>query len=138
MSNREQFSERLKFLRKKKKYKRKEFAEMLGIKIQSYYYYESGRIVPCFDMLISIAEKCDVSLDWLCGRTLISDFENKKILQKKMNEPSEEMTGEETSNEVVCVEETTEKDSFANNEVLFGEELGDNEEDELYPLQNIQ
>lgn len=69
MDYRNEFSLRLKWLRQKSGYKPKEFAEMLGIRLQTYYVYESGKNVPSFDVLISIAERCNVSLDWLCGIT---------------------------------------------------------------------
>lgn len=69
MDYRNEFSLRLKWLRKNSGYKPKEFAEKLNIRLQTYYVYERGQNVPSFDVLIGIAEKCDVSLDWLCGIT---------------------------------------------------------------------
>lgn len=78
MDNRSQFPVRLKMLRKEFGYSSKEFAEWLGIKLQSYYGYERGRATPSFDVLIRIAEKCNVSLDWLCGITPESDFKIQK------------------------------------------------------------
>ena len=46
----------------------REFAKLLGIPQPTLSAYESGRIKPKIDAAINISEKCDASLDWLCGR----------------------------------------------------------------------
>ena len=41
---------------------------MLGIPQPSLSAYESGKNKPTIDNVIMIADKCNVSVDWLCGR----------------------------------------------------------------------
>ena len=53
------------------------FAESIGLKQQTYSAYEKGLNKPPIDVIIKIAEKYNVSLDWLCG------FSN--LLKKKIN-----------------------------------------------------
>lgn len=62
-------SERLKYLRSINKKTQKEFAEFLGIPQPSMSAYENGKNNPTIDVLIDIADKCKVSLDWLAGRS---------------------------------------------------------------------
>lgn len=60
------FSERLKGLRGDRK--KAEFARFLGVSSpQTYQNYEAGRI-PEPEILINIADKCGVTVDWLFGR----------------------------------------------------------------------
>lgn len=47
----------------------KEFAEFLGIPQPTLSSYESGRIKPNIDAIVNIANKCCISLDWLCGQS---------------------------------------------------------------------
>lgn len=49
-----------------------EFSELLGIAQPSLSAYESGKTKPTIDVVIQIAEKCNVSIDWLCGRDNVS------------------------------------------------------------------
>ena len=46
----------------------REFAKLLGISQPSLSAYESGRNKPTIDSVINISDKCNVSIDWLCGR----------------------------------------------------------------------
>ena len=46
----------------------REFAKLLGIPQPSLSAYESGRNKPTIDSVINISDKCNVSMDWLCGR----------------------------------------------------------------------
>ncbi len=63
------FGERLKNLRTLiMKKTQKEFSEFIGIPQPTLSAYESGRNKPTVDAVISIADKCNVSIDWLCGR----------------------------------------------------------------------
>ncbi len=62
-------AERLKYLRSINKKTQKEFAEFLGIPQPSMSAYENGKNNPTIDVLIDIADKCNVSLDWLAGRS---------------------------------------------------------------------
>ena len=58
---------RLKMLREERELSQKEFAEFLNIPQPTLSTYENDRVVPTLDAIISIAQKCTVSLDWLCG-----------------------------------------------------------------------
>lgn len=59
--------ENLQILRKELNYSQKDFAEFLGIPQPSLSAYENNRNSPTIEVLINIAKKCNVSLDWLCG-----------------------------------------------------------------------
>ena len=79
LNSRNEFPKRLKMMRKEFGFTPREFAKQLNIKLQSYYAYENGRAVPCFDVLTDIAERCNISLDWLCGLTSMHTKEKKEI-----------------------------------------------------------
>lgn len=64
--------ERIQYLRKSMKMSQKEFAVFLEIPQPSLSAYENNRNSPTVDVLINIAKKCNISLDWLCG---ISTYE---------------------------------------------------------------
>ena len=66
--NNKTVSERLKYLRSINKKTQKEFAEFLEIPQPSMSAYENGKNNPTIDVLIDIADKCKVSLDWLVGK----------------------------------------------------------------------
>lgn len=78
LEDRIKFSKRLKELRNDFGYSPKQFAMVLDVGMPNYYKYEKGEAVPGFDVLIRIANKCNVSLDWLCGRN-----ENRKASDNK-------------------------------------------------------
>lgn len=61
------FGDKLQTVRKEMGLSQKEFSEFLGIPQPSMSAYENGRNSPTMDVLINIAQKCNVSLDWLCG-----------------------------------------------------------------------
>lgn len=61
------FGKNLKKLRSTMNMKQKEFAELLGIPQPSISAYENGRNQPTLDVLITIALRCNISIDWLCG-----------------------------------------------------------------------
>lgn len=64
--------ENLQILRKEMNYSQKDFAEFLAIPQPSLSAYENNRNSPTVDVLINIATKCNVSLDWICGLTTTS------------------------------------------------------------------
>lgn len=68
---------RLKELRDSLGLNQSEFSESIHLKQQTYSLYERGRNKPPIDLLIKIAEKYSVSLDWLCG---LSDDEGRSKL----------------------------------------------------------
>ena len=68
--NREKiFQERLRLLRTEKGVSQKQVAEKLGITEVGYQNYEVGRRKPNFDIIPSIADFFNVSLDYLFGRS---------------------------------------------------------------------
>jgi len=62
------FVQRLKEIRKSRGFTSQQMADILEISSRSYRRYESGDRQPSFDTLIQIADKLNVSLDYLFGR----------------------------------------------------------------------
>ena len=60
--------QRLKDLRKQKKVGQKEVAELLGVSLRSYQFYESGEYDPSLPNLVVLADYFQVSTDYLQGR----------------------------------------------------------------------
>lgn len=58
---------RLRELRETLELSQSDFSESIELKQQTYAAYEKGVNKPPIDVLIKIAEKYNVSLDWLCG-----------------------------------------------------------------------
>ena len=67
MGELEIFALRIKELRERLQMSQKDFSNLLGIKQQTLSGYERGAMKPPLDVAKNIAEKCNVSLDWLCG-----------------------------------------------------------------------
>lgn len=67
---------RLKQVRETLKMSQSDFSESIGLKQQTYSAYEKGINKPPIDILINIAEKYNVSIDWLCG---FSNLKKKEI-----------------------------------------------------------
>lgn len=67
MGELEIFSLRIKELRQSFNMTQKEFSEHVGIKQQTLSGYERGLMKPPLDIAKGIAEKCNISIDWLCG-----------------------------------------------------------------------
>lgn len=63
------FAQRIKELRKEHKKTQTEMAELLGIKLRAYQYYESATHYPEVPNLIKLADFFGVSTDYLMGRT---------------------------------------------------------------------
>ena len=61
--------QRLKDLRKHKKVGQKEVAELLGVSLRSYQFYESGEYDPSLPNLVVLADYFQVSTDYLLGRS---------------------------------------------------------------------
>lgn len=69
------FGDRLKILREEKKLTQYELGNFLNISARVIGYYESNDRFPKDEqILVSIANHFDVSLDWLLGRTDIRSF----------------------------------------------------------------
>ncbi len=65
----ESFKERVKNLRKEKRFTQREMGEQLGITMRAYQSYEQGTRYPDFPGLIRLADFFDVSIDYLVGRS---------------------------------------------------------------------
>ena len=65
----ENFARRLKELRKEKKQTQTNMAELLGIGLRAYQYYESAAHYPEVAGLIKLADYFGVSTDYLLGRS---------------------------------------------------------------------
>ena len=65
----ETFAQRMKELRSEKKRTQTDMAELLGIKVRAYQYYESGTHYPEVPNLIKLADYFGVTTDYLLGRS---------------------------------------------------------------------
>lgn len=65
--NNNTLGDKLQYLRKDMSMSQKDFADFLSIPQPSLSAYENNRNSPTVDVLINIAKKCNISLDWLCG-----------------------------------------------------------------------
>lgn len=86
------FGERIKTLRLSLGKSQKEFAEFIGIPQPSMSAYENGKNNPTTEVLINIADKCNVSIDWLCGRqsgAALSDLSDMAEFLYKLVETNE-------------------------------------------------
>lgn len=62
------FGKRLNATRKSKGFTAQQMADSLCVSLRTYRNYESGRSYPDFEKLVSIADKLDVSTDYLLCR----------------------------------------------------------------------
>lgn len=63
------YGERMKKLRKERKVPEKQLAELMGVKVRGYQFYESETTEPTINALIALADFYDVTIDYLVGRT---------------------------------------------------------------------
>ena len=63
------FQTRLTNIRRSKGFTQKQVADGIGISEVGLQNYENGRRKPAFDVLISLADFYDVSIDYLVGRS---------------------------------------------------------------------
>ena len=61
-------SQKIKTMRSLRNMTQKDFAAYIGIPQPTLSAYENGKNNPTVNVLVEIADKCGVSLDWLCGR----------------------------------------------------------------------
>ena len=62
------FGERLKYLRENvMNLTQKDFSTFLDIPQPTLSSYETGRNKPTIDVVVNICQKCNISIDWLCG-----------------------------------------------------------------------
>lgn len=62
-------AERLKLLRAERRCYQRELAELLGISLRAYQFYEDGTNEPKLKSLITLADYYGVTTDYLLGRT---------------------------------------------------------------------
>ena len=71
--------ENLKEIRNDSKMTQKEFSEFIGISQQTLSGYENGKMLPSLEVVKDIAQKCNISCDWLLGiskqKSMKKDFE---------------------------------------------------------------
>jgi len=63
------FGQRLLELRKHRNLKQRELAELMGISLRAWQYYESGEKRPDYEGLLKLADFFEVSLDYITGKT---------------------------------------------------------------------
>ena len=66
------FAQRIAAIRKEKKLSQEKLGELVNMSQRSVAAWEGGERTPSFPVLIDLAEKLDVSVDYLLGRTDIS------------------------------------------------------------------
>lgn len=80
--------ERIRYIREQLGKTQKEFADMLGIDVQTISCYERGKLIPRPKKLNLIATKCKVNTSWLLsglGAITISDDTTQEELQEVLN-----------------------------------------------------
>ena len=63
-----QIGKKIKYLRDELNMNQSTFANYIDVTQASLSTYENGNRLPSLDVLIRIADKCNVTLDWLCSR----------------------------------------------------------------------
>lgn len=74
--NEQILAKRLKELRESMNLTQSQFGDLINVAQTTLSPYENGSKTPNIDTLYNIAEKCDISMDWLCGRTNLKNIEN--------------------------------------------------------------
>lgn len=72
----DKFSSRIKELRKKSNQTQSQFAKFIGTTQGALSGYENGERTPSYEILVAIAKKCNISIDWLCGLSDNMTFDN--------------------------------------------------------------
>ena len=63
------YGERMRKIRRERNVPQKELAELLGVSVRGYQFYETEDAEPKIAMLIALADFYDVTIDYLVGRT---------------------------------------------------------------------
>ena len=71
------FSDRIKQLKLSNNKMQKDIARDIGVSLRAYQYYETDQREPTLNVLISLADYFDVSLDYLVGRSDCPDIVTK-------------------------------------------------------------
>lgn len=69
---------RMKALREEHELTQKEIADFLGVTPKAVSFYELEQRSPSWDMVVKLAEKYDVTTDYLLGKSDIRNFEKQK------------------------------------------------------------
>lgn len=102
-------SEKIKQLRKEKDITQKELAETLSISPSTIAMYETGQRKPDSDMLETIADFFNVSVDYLLGRSNIKNPEEKQESPKKNKDESSFIKEDSSSYDIDELEAKFEK-----------------------------
>lgn len=78
-----EFPEILRMLREKHGYSQKQLADVLHVSKNSVSHYELGGCMPSIDVIVSIADIFDVSIDYLLGRSNANL--SKRLLEKTID-----------------------------------------------------
>jgi len=62
------FNNRLRETRISQGFTQEKLSENVGIGLRNYQYYEQGKHVPSFEILIKLANELNISIDYLVGR----------------------------------------------------------------------
>ena len=72
------FNNRLREVRMSKGLTQEKLSEIVGVSLRNYQYYEQGKHVPSFEVLIALANALEVSIDYLVGRDEYTSNNNEK------------------------------------------------------------
>ncbi|WP_353097701.1 helix-turn-helix transcriptional regulator [Tissierella praeacuta] len=87
-------AKRLKIIRNSLNYSQEDFAKYLKVSLRSYEKWEQGIRVPALSNLIKIADKLDINIDFLLGRTdVIITVINYKNIDKYFKQTKEDNNG---------------------------------------------
>lgn len=78
-----EFPQILRMLREKQGYSQKQLADVLHVSKNSVSHYELGVCMPSIDVIVSIADIFDVSIDYLLGRSNANL--SKRLLEKTID-----------------------------------------------------
>ena len=76
----QEFSVRLKNLRKRNKWTQQELASKIGVTKETLYRYEKNQLPPSYDSAVRLADLFQVSIDYLMGWT---DYPTSKDMKEK-------------------------------------------------------
>ena len=78
------FNNRLREIRMLKGLTQEKLAELVGISLRNYQYYEQGKHVPSFEILIKLADILEISLDYLVGRDKFMEVNEKTFAKSTL------------------------------------------------------
>lgn len=73
------FSQRLQMIRQERNENQQEFAQFLGLSRATIGFYENGDRLPDAETLVTIAQRCAVTSDWLIGLSEMESIEDEKV-----------------------------------------------------------